>query len=215
MSAFSSPGQTYFSLMSHRLYDWALYRWISTYIWHCPTDRLMENYADHISDQHLEVGVGTGYFLQSTLCADHSGELTLMDLNAACLRKAGRRLAEYSPSLIQQDIRQPLVPTAQFKSIAVNYVLHCVPGSFRSNIRIFEHLHEGLKEGGVLFGATLIDLGCDNSWLATGLMRMLNKLGIFQNSTDQIAQLKAALEAVFARVEIQLVGNAAVFQAWR
>jgi len=90
-------GQLFFSIMSHFLYDLGLYRFISPYIWRCSTQRLLDNYVENISRNHLEIGVGSGYFLKRTLCADFLQRLVLLDLNGRCLKKSVRRLQEFAP----------------------------------------------------------------------------------------------------------------------
>ena len=32
-------------------------------IWKCPSSYLLENYNQHISANHLDIGIGTGFFL--------------------------------------------------------------------------------------------------------------------------------------------------------
>lgn len=207
-------GQMFFSTMSHRLYDTGLYKFVTGSIWRCPTALLLDNYADNISNNHLEVGVGSGYFLQRTLCAEFLDRLLLSDLNRRCLAKSGARLAAFAPEMLEHNIQQPLPISARgFKSVGMNYVLHCIPGRFSRNQAIFQNVHAALEEEGVFFGATLIpDKFRDGiaSWL---LMRALNGLGIFNNSNHRVDELKGALKVYFSKVEVSMVGNAAVFVA--
>ena len=37
---------------------------IARFVWRCPTSRLLERYRRHIRARHLDVGPGTGYFLE-------------------------------------------------------------------------------------------------------------------------------------------------------
>jgi len=60
--------------------------------WRCPTRKLLDLYRANLSANHLEAGVGTGYFL------DRAGRpsfqrLVLLDINRNCLARAKRRLA--------------------------------------------------------------------------------------------------------------------------
>ena len=208
-------GQLFFSLMNHRVYDLLLYRWITTHFWNCPTDCLLDNYVENVSETHLEVGAGTGYFLEKTLCSDFSRNLVLLDLNKTCLAGAARRLHSLQPGQNHHDIRKPIDDGVRFKSVGLNYVLHCIPGGFSDNDKIFKHLHAVLEEGGVLFGATLLDLGKKNTWYAGSFMKLLNAVGIFNNSDHQLEELRQVLESAFGRTEIRMIGNAAVFRAWK
>jgi len=207
-------GQLFFSTMSHRLYDTGLYKFVTGTIWRCPTERLLDNYADNISNNHLEVGVGSGYFLDRTLCADFLDRLMLSDLNRRCLAKSGARLLDFAPSTLAHNILKPLPPIANgFNSVGMNYVLHCIPGGFGRNRIIFDNVATALNDGGVFFGATLIPGKFRDgawSWL---LMQALNAVGIFSNLNHSLDELKSALDVSFSRVEIAVIGNACVFSA--
>jgi hypothetical protein len=47
----------------------------------------------------------------------------------------------------------------RFDSIALNYVVHCLPASWPDKGVVFEHLKTMLNPGGTLFGATLVQVG--------------------------------------------------------
>jgi len=183
-------------------------------IWRCPTALLLDNYADHVSNNHLEGGVGSGYFLRRTLCADFMDRLMLSDLNSRCLAKSGAKLAALSPTMLKHNIQAPLPASARgFKSVGMNYVLHCIPGRFSCNQAIFRNVHAALEQGGVFFGATLIQGRCRDSVASWLLMRALNGLGVFNNTDHRVDELKGALEVYFSKVEVSMAGNAAVFVA--
>lgn len=209
-----SWGQRFFSVMSHRFYDLGLYSFVTEQIWGCSTARLLDNYVEHISDTHLEVGVGTGYFLNRTLCPEHTQRLVLLDLNSRCLAKSAIRLDSFGPQLRQHDICLPMIDQQRFKSVGINYVLHCVPGGIQSMRKVCANLHAVLHADGVLFGATVLDHR-HAGWAARLMNKLLQVCGIFHNADHDLAGLRAALEACFSRVELQLVGNTAVFQAWK
>jgi len=42
-------------------YDLWVLGFSNTFVWRCPTRLLLEFYNEHISGNHLDVGVGTGY----------------------------------------------------------------------------------------------------------------------------------------------------------
>jgi len=210
----SRLGQLFFSIMSHRLYDTGLYRFVTGSIWRCPTDRLLDGYADNVTHNHLEVGVGSGYFLDRTLCADAMRRLVLVDLNRRCLAKSAARLKLYDPDTLQHDIRQPLPGNLPgFASVGMNYVLHCIPGSFAGNHRIFRNVHSALEEGGVFFGATLLPQEAHDGIAAWLFMRLLNRVGIFSNNQHCLEELQGSLKSLFSEVEVSVVGCAILFRA--
>lgn len=209
-----SVGQLFFSLMSHNLYDVGLYRFVTQRIWRCPRSCLMDNYVENISDNHLEIGVGSGFFLEHTLCSDFVRRLVLLDLNKRCLIKSAKRLKFFTPQTRHHNILEPLESEEyKFSSAGMNYVLHCIPGGFWRNRRIFGHVQSQLEKGGVFFGATLIKQPMHTGIWSWSFMKLLNAFGIFNNTHQTVAELRRALEASFSEVEISMVGNAAVFKA--
>ena len=207
-------GQLFFSTMSHWLYDSLLYKYITGTIWRCSQDNLLDNYVENISGDHLEVGVGSGYLLSRTLCAEGLKRLVLLDLNRRCLAKSESRLSELSPWAVRHNVLEPLPKElCGFGSIGMNYVLHCIPGSFRNNRKIFSHLHAALRDGGVLFGATLIPGPLRQGVAASLFMSLLRVLGIFHNSNHTQRGLKISLEATFKQVNVTRIGSALIFVA--
>src|SRR5438876_5644469 len=115
------------------IYDLAILGYFSRVAWKCPSRRILEHYEEHVSTNHLDVGVGTGYFLDRCRFASPSPRLALMDLNSNCLAVAGRRIARYDPEAYRANVLEPFpfrVP--KFDSVGMNYLLHCLPGSIRS-----------------------------------------------------------------------------------
>lgn len=209
-----NTGQWLFSHMSHRLYDVGLYRFVSRVFWRCPTERLLDHYVENVSGSHLEVGVGSGYFLRRTLCREHVHRLTLWDLNKTCLIKAAQKLRSFEPELRHHNILEPLDGVAcACQSVGMNYALHCIAGSFKENRRLFQTIHNQLAPGGVFFGATLLQTAGGTTLLSRLGMVVLNALGIFHNRQHRLEDLRAVLEELFPDVDIKLVGNATVFRA--
>lgn len=174
----------------------------------------MDNYVENISDNHLEIGAGSGFFLEHTLCTDFVRRLGLLDLNKRCLAKCAARLKLFDPQIRHHDILEPLESEDhKFSSVGMNYVLHCISGGFRCNQRIFGHVQSQLAKGGVLFGATLVRQPIHDGILSWLFMKLLNALGIFNNTDHTVGELRRALEASFREVEVSMVGNAAVFRA--
>ena len=78
-------------------------------IFKCPARRIVAFYDQHVSDRHLEVGPGTGYFLDRCRFPVATPEIHLLDLNPDCLEKASRRLQQISPdhALLQRAGADP------------------------------------------------------------------------------------------------------------
>jgi trans-aconitate methyltransferase len=210
----SSAGHAVYTPAVLAVYDaWVLgvsNRWL----WKCPTARLLAHYQQHVTANHLDVGVGTGYFLARCRFPADNPRIALLDVNAHALRKAARRIDHHRPEVYEADIRAPLtIDVLPFDSIGLNFVLHCLPGSLREKSSVLGRLAAYLTPGGVLFGATLLGAGVSPSALARALMTRYQSRGIFSNATDDEPALRAALAEHFHDVTIETIGCAALFSA--
>jgi ubiquinone/menaquinone biosynthesis C-methylase UbiE len=211
-----AAGQAVYTPAVLALYDaWVLgvsNRWI----WKCPTSRLLEHYDRHVSDHHLDVGVGTGYYLDKCRFPSAKPRITLLDLNASSLRVASRRIARFQPKVHQANVLEPLtIADSPFDSIGLMYVLHCLPGTMADKQAALAHLQAHLAPDGTLFGATILPGGAPSSRVARWLMARYNHRGIFANLDDSPASLRAALETHFTAVTVEMVGCVAIFAARR
>src|SRR5262245_46844116 len=112
------------------LYDAAILGLSCRLIWHCPKRRFLDLYNHHVGARHLDVGVGTGYFLDRCRFPVERPAITLLDLSEACLAKAARRIGRYSPEVRRANVLEPLdLGEARFDSVGVNGVLHCLPAA--------------------------------------------------------------------------------------
>jgi hypothetical protein len=68
------------------------------FLWRCPFDELLALYRRNVSATHLDVGVGTGVFLDRTPFPGGAAT-TLMDVNAACLETTARSIARHAPRI--------------------------------------------------------------------------------------------------------------------
>lgn len=209
---------------SHTIYKaptLAIYdTWVLTlsnrWIWKCPTPLISRHYESHITANHLDVGVGTGYYLNHNrnLQRFSAVRLGLMDCNPIPLKTAADRLARYQPETYQQNVLEPFdwhLP--RFDSIACNYLLHCLPGTLAQKCTIFDRLKPLLSDGSALFGSTILHQGTYDSWLSQRLKTIYNQRGIFNNQTDDLPELTKELNQRFDKVEIRVVGSVAIFVA--
>jgi len=183
-------------------------------IWKCPTSRLLGMYDEHVSANHLDVGVGSGYYLDRCRFPARAPRIALMDLNPHSLRHAARRIARYRPEIYRQNVLEPIAAQpAKFDTVAMTYLLHCVPGAIQDKAVAFDHLRALLNPGGRIFGATLVHGDGPRGRVARRLMELYNRKGIFHNSLDTAESLAQALAARFADSKVDLVGCAALFWA--
>ena len=71
-------GQRDFTPLALRFYDPFVLQFSASWVWHCPLERLLEHYRWHIRPNHLDVGPGTGYFLEHAGLPEGS-EVTILD----------------------------------------------------------------------------------------------------------------------------------------
>jgi hypothetical protein len=89
------------------IYDVLVHGLSNRLAWRCPTRRLLDLYRANLSANHLEVGVGTGFFLDRT-GAPRLNRLVLFDIKYHCLERAARRLARFQPALYQVNLLAPI-----------------------------------------------------------------------------------------------------------
>lgn len=204
-------GQAVYSKTTLAVYDHLVLGLSNRFVWKCPTPRLLQLYKSHISASHLDIGVGTGFFLDRCSFPDDS-RIVLIDLNPNSLEATARRIIRYKPITYRRNVLEPLsLDTEPFGSIAMNYLLHCIPGNIRSKAAAFDHIDEYLSPGGVLFGSTILQGGVERSGLAKRLMALYNKKGIFSNTEDDLDGLKEELRSRFSDSYVEAVGCVGLF----
>lgn len=207
-------GQAVYTQRTLSAYDIIVLGISNSYIWKCPTDRLVEHYNRHMSANHLDVGVGTGYFLDHCTFTAASPRVALMDMNTNSLQFAAKRIERYRPETWQHNILEPVTAKiAPFDSVSLNYLFHCLPGAIGDKAVVFDHLRPLLSPGARVFGSTILHNGVPRSWAAKKLMAFYNKKGIFGNTQDDLEGLSNALDQRFENVSIDVVGCVALFSA--
>jgi hypothetical protein len=89
----------------------------------------------------LRTCVGTGYFLDRSCFPDPEPRLALLDLNRHCLKHTEARSARHAPEVYRANALAPIeLGVRCFDSIAINYVLHCMPGSLPEKEIAFANL---------------------------------------------------------------------------
>lgn len=196
-----------------KYYD-SLLEFTCNWIWRCPVERTLELYQRHLSSNHLEVGVGTGYFLDRSRLPGLAPRLALLDTSLPCLQHTQARLARYAPEVYRANALAPIELAARgFDSIAINYVLQCMAGTFPGKGAAFSNLKPLLNPGGVLFGSTVLRHGVPCDLLARVFMRIYNAGKVFSNLHDSLGGLTDALNNNFKHVQIGVIGCVAQFSA--
>jgi 2-polyprenyl-3-methyl-5-hydroxy-6-metoxy-1,4-benzoquinol methylase len=175
---------------------------------------MLAHYDAHVSVRHLDVGVGTGWFLDQCRFPAEP-QITLLDLNDNSLRATARRIQRYNPRTLKGNVLEPVdLGGARFDSVAMNFLLHCVPGPIEEKAATaIGNLRTHLDPGGVIFGSTILGRGVDHNAIGRTLQRVYNKKGIFSNLEDDAAGLQRALARAAADVEVNVVGVVALFSA--
>jgi hypothetical protein len=195
------------------IYDSLVHGLSNHLAWRCPTRQLLDLYRADLSANHLEAGVGTGFFLDR-VGGPELKRLVLLDINRNCLARAGRRLARFKPTLCEANLLAPLkVELAPFSSIGLTYVLHCLPGRMSEKLKAIDHLRPLMEERAVLFGATILGRGIEPNWAARALLDLYNEKGVFNNREDDLRSLTDGLRERFDDVHVEMRGCVALFRA--
>ncbi len=207
-------GQAIYTPNMLAIYDVLVLGLSNRWIWKSPTPRLLAHYDRHISGNHLDVGVGTGYFLDRCRFPTATPRVALMDLNRDALQFSARRIARYAPETYARNVLETIdFDGAKFDSLGVNYLLHCLPGDMATKARAFDFLSPLMSPGAVVFGSTLLQGGVARSFAAQRLMAFYNSKGVFSNTQDDLETLTRELEKRFSAVVVETVGCAALFCA--
>lgn len=196
------------------IYDRYVIQFSNSFVWQCPSARILEVYNQHVSANHLDIGVGTGYFLDHCRFPTPTPRIALLDLNPNTLDTTYHRLQRYQPETYVGDVLEPIaLPSPGFDSIGLNYVLHCLAGDMSHKSAVFQNLRPLLNPNGVLFGSTILGEGVPHNFLARKLRQGYNARGIFGNRHDNVDDLDAALAANFTAHAIEIRGCVALFHA--
>ena len=145
---------------SHCILDWYVLGFSNRFVWRCPTRHLLRGYDEHVSARHLDIEVGP-VLPRPLPLSSPTPALTLLDLNANALDWTARRLRRYQPRACQANVlTRTNLGSEQFDSIGLNLLLHCLPGDLSTKSVIFRHIRPLLREGGVVFGSTVLGTGC-------------------------------------------------------
>jgi len=204
---------TYFSKIIFRIYDRILLKYAMPIIWKCKVSEIENLYNRHLSQKHLDIGAGTGYFIKKSNRLENNTKITIMDINPVCLNICKEQLKEYSINIYEHDILKPIPDTEKFDSIALNLLLHCLPGDMISKQSIFLDAKNRLNRKGTIFGTTFILNKAKLNILTWIWFRIFNITGLLNNRKDRLADLENILENNFQHYTIQAIGHCILFSA--
>ncbi len=210
----SYKGQRGYNRFLLAIYDPWLLGFMTRAVWKSPISPVVERYRRLMGRRHLDVGPGTGYFLERSAPSEET-EITLLDPNPNVLRKASRRLAAWKPITVEADVMKPLPVEGPFDSAALSYVLHCLRGPQPNKSVAIRHIADVLTADGVLFGGTVLGLEERHTPQARAVLKAFNRAGDFDNLRDTAEGLRRILEESFETVEVDVVGSTANFTATR
>jgi SAM-dependent methyltransferase len=205
-------GQSEYTPLFLRLYDPIILGFFARVIWHCPAGRMVEGYRRHIRPGHVDIGPGTGYFLDRSGLPDDT-PVTLLDPNPNVLEHASRRLRRLDVTAVEADVLKPLPLEGSFESAALNGVIHCLPGPLSRKADAVANVASVLAPTGVLFGASILGSSGRHGRLARNALATNNRRGVFDNLDDSEEGLREILEASFEKVELETIGSMALFTA--
>ena len=207
-------GQAVYTPIMLKLYNLWVLEISNQFIWRCPRAKQLEQFNKYISSNHLDIGVGTGYYLKSCKMPPQP-KVSLMDLNLNCLNEAKETLLknEIAATTYHADIfkKQPAL-SEKFSSISMNYLLHCLPGNMQIKEACIYNAISMLQPYGILFGATIL---ADKNFHTTAsqfLCNFYNKKGIFSNQEDSHEALLQVLNKHLNDVNVSVIGCVAVFK---
>jgi SAM-dependent methyltransferase len=207
-------GQAIYNRVTLAAYDVGVLGLSCRLLWRCPKIEMLAGYNRNIGIHHLELGVGTAYFLDRCQFPDAHPQVTLVDLNPTVRKVAARRISRYQPQVIHANVLEPLpVPASSYDSVGMNFLLHCLPGDWPAKAAVFANAAAALRPGGRAFGSTILADGVKTTTAARALMRLYNSRGIFHNARDDLAGLSEQLADHFADHRLTVHGSVALFEA--
>jgi SAM-dependent methyltransferase len=205
-------GQSDYSRALLKLYDPLVLGPISRYVWRAPAELGVRLYREHIRPNHLDVGPGTGYFI------DHAGlppgsRVTIVDPNPNVLHHVQRRLRDLDVTAVEADVLKPLPLEGPFASAGFNAVLHCLPGPLDRKAVAVANIARVLAPDATLFGATVLGRSARHTRIGRAMLGAFNRRGAFDNLDDTEEGIAEILGRSFEVVRVERLGSMAVFTA--
>jgi SAM-dependent methyltransferase len=205
-------GQADYSGVLLRLYDPLVLGPISRYVWRAPAELGIRMYRQHIRPNHLDVGPGTGYFIDHANLPAGS-KVTIVDPNPNVLRHVTRRLRDLDVTAVEADVLKPLPVAGPFASAGFNAVLHCLPGPLDRKALAIANIARVLSADATLFGATVLGRSARHTRAGRAMLAAFNRRGVFDNLDDTEDGIAEILRRSFDDVMVETIGGLALFTA--
>lgn len=198
-----------------RLYDPLIVNVVAPHVWGCSPDALLDHYREHVTSNHADIGVGTGYFLDRCGFGSANPRLALIDLQPNCLAYTAQRLSRYRPHTYVRDVLRPMgdIPGGPFDSIALGGIIHCLAGDLTRKSKVFDTIAPLTQRETRIFGHTLVYDGVEDRFRRVLMHPLLNGLRVIDNRNDHLSDLHRELNARFIDCHVELIGCMALFSA--
>lgn len=208
MNKSTHDGQKVYSKLVLKLYNFIVLFFNNSFLWKCKTSQLLQLYKDNVSSNHLDIGVGSGYYLKNV--KDRLSKVALMDLNPNCLEYVKNVLKDKEVSTYQLDILKDIAEEfySKYDSISCNYLIHCLPDNGNKE-KVFENIAKMLSKDGVAFGSTIIN--DYSSRLAIKVANKFNAKGIFDNKNDTYESIEKYIKNNFVEYTTKQIGSVCVY----
>lgn len=208
MSKSTYDGQKVYSRLVLKLYNFIVLFFNNNFLWKCKTSQLLKLYKNNVSPNHLDIGVGSGYYLKKV--KDKLEIVALMDLNQNCLDYVKKVLKDKQILTYNIDILKDIPEKffSKYDSISCNYLIHCLPDNGNKE-KVFENIAKMLSQEGTAFGSTIIN--DYSSKLAAKVANKFNAKGIFDNKNDTYESIEKYLKNNFAKYSIKQIGSVCVY----
>ena len=209
------PGQRAYTTWNlYVQYDLFVLLYSNRFVWRCPTSAILKHYRTNATRNHLDVGVGTGYYVKRCFESRRVDRIGLLDANHASLHRAASRVRDLRPECYLHDVLQkPKFRTEPYSSVGMTYLLHCLPGHMETKLACLDNLSSMHAPTANIFGATILTESASMPKEARRLTQIYNLKGYFNNTEDTLDSLRAGLRSRFTHVTIEVLGCVALFQA--
>lgn len=215
-----TAGQAVYTPFLLSIYDYWVVQFSNKHFWRCPPELMQDLYDRNASSYaHLDIGVGTGYFLQHCQSITSITKVGLMDLNENSLRKTESVLIQAgvkNVEAVKADVLEAFPHfEADFESVGLNYLLHCVPGSFDTKLdSVLSNIKTKFAAGKTVrvFGSTILNDRSLHSGISMKVNQLYQWLGVFNNQQDSLADLHKVCEKYTDQFEISINGAVAFFE---
>src|SRR5882757_9178734 len=211
----SEAGASVYSPTILKLYDFGVLGLSNRFAWQCPTKTvLLPFYKEHLGRKHLDVGVGTGFYIaRAGLTRSH--QVGLLDLNENSLRAAAAQVKKAEVHTFLRDVMKPGSEPADtgYDSVSLFYLLHCLPGTMDDKETAIANLKRYLSKDGVLYGATILGEEANHNLMGRTLLKLYNDKGALHNLGDTFEGLQRMLRRQFGDVQVRRHNKVALFVA--